>query len=60
MEEARRHIFGSRDPRKPLPPALRYTLPPGVKLIPCREDENGEYVPIEPPEEVDERSECSD
>lgn len=54
VEAARRHIFGSRtprdidytDPRDPGATAhVRYSLPPGVKVLECVQDINGEFVP---------------
>lgn len=54
-EAARQYIFGSRNPRdidytNPRDPGAtapaRYSLPPGVKVLECHEDINGEWVPI--------------
>ncbi len=43
MGRFRRHLFGYS--KAPSPDAhIRYSLPPGIKLIECVEDVNGEWV----------------
>lgn len=44
MEKFRKHLFGSANPRTD-DAYQRYSLPPGVKLVECYEDDNGEWVP---------------
>ncbi|MEK6873384.1 MAG: hypothetical protein AABW91_00930 [Nanoarchaeota archaeon] len=49
IERFRRHLFGAGadNPRASSDQAnISYCLPSNISLIPCVEDNNGEYVPI--------------
>ena len=45
LEDSRRSLFGTRDPRN-IPLSARYYVPREVKVLSCHEDINGEYVPF--------------
>jgi hypothetical protein len=45
LEAARRHLGLDRY----VPESARYMPPPDVKMIPCHEDTNGEWVPDDQP-----------
>jgi hypothetical protein len=49
LEASRRHLFGSNtDPRTTSDEAYnRYSIPPGLRVLECNEDSNGEFVPQE-------------
>lgn len=46
LEESKEAVFGSGDPRDPKWSRM-YRPTPNVKIIPCKENENGEFVPLE-------------
>ncbi len=53
IERSREFLFGPSG-KPPSPEACtRYTLPPGLKVVPCHEDTNGEWVPDQQQTETD-------
>lgn len=54
-EESRRRLNGFGGPPSPTNGA-RYSLPPSVGVLECRQDTNGEWIPIEAGAEDDQRT----
>lgn len=55
LEKSRKYLFGltEKSPREVSDEAyLQYSVPEDVKIIPCKEDTNGEYVPSELEEKI--------
>jgi hypothetical protein len=46
LEEYRRRLFGSLEPREVVKAISHYSPPVGVRVLECVEDRNGEFVPV--------------
>ena len=47
LDESRRNLFGNNDPRTAsVDSYLLYSPPKDLKLLPCIENEHGEFVPV--------------